>query len=227
MIPDSRTTPYEESKYSRADQINSPPRTKPSKTAKRKPKPPKKSQAEKRIDYLLKLYFDAEPSSRKLILTLAKYDPTPKKKYLGWLVKHFIGGWVPPKTQLLNISQRLKIHHKGAKYFSPLTWTGLRLEEAGYHADIFKYTPRTILKIGRSISEIIQTDEEDKQIRKGNLVVTAGAELAYKDHKWTLLRIRNRKALERLGQGTAWCVCNGRLNGYRLPFDFLLNSDGE
>ena len=77
------------------------------------------------------------------------------------------------------------------------------------------------------IAEIIQTDEENKQIRKGNLVATAGAEVAYQDDSWTLVRIRTNDAIQRLGQGTSWCVRHGKIGGYRFPFDFLLSREGD
>ena len=186
-----------------------------------------KSQADKRINFLLKRHFENDPDFRPVILELAEYDPTPKKKYLAWLVKHWTGPWNPNKAELERVAACLDIHHRGARYFSPLSWTGLRLEDEGYLADIFRYTPKTLSCIQGKVAEIIQTDEEDKQIRKGNLVVTAGAEVAYQDEKWTLVRIRSDDALKRLGQGTSWCVRHGICPGYRFPFDFMLSRDGE
>ncbi|WP_146601026.1 hypothetical protein [Novipirellula aureliae] len=196
----------------------------------RKPKPKetlKQSQADKRIDFLLRQHFDDDPDFRPLILKLAEHDPTPKKKYLAWLVKHWTGPWNPSDADLKRVARHLETHHKGAKYFSPLSWTGLRLEDAGYHADIFRYTPQTLAKLGGRIAEIIRIDEEDKQIRKGNLVITGGAEIAYKDERWTVLRVRTQSALNRLGQGCGWCVCGRGGHGYSFPFDFVLSSDGE
>lgn len=193
----------------------------------RNEEPPKRSQADKRIDFLLKKHFNDAPDYRPLILELAALDPTPKKKYLAWLVKHWTAQWKPTDAERERVAKHLETHHKGAKYFSPLSWTGLRLEDAGYQADIFRYTPETLGTLGGSIAEMIRVDEEDKQIRKGNLVVTGGAEVAYKDECWTLLRVRTNDALRRLGQGTSWCVRHGTKNGYRFPFDFLLNNEGE
>lgn len=187
----------------------------------------KRTQADKRINYLLKKHFEDDPEFRPVISKLAEYDPTPNKKYLGWLVKHWCGNWNPDDVQLQRVSQCLRIHNRGAKYFSPLTWTGLELEAVGYQADVFRFTPQSILWMQGRIAEIIQTDEENKQIRKGNLVATAGAEIAYQDEKWTLLRVRTQAALKRLGQGCGWCVCGNRKHGYRFPFDFLLTIDGE
>lgn len=186
----------------------------------------KRSQSDKRINYILKTRFDDDPNFRPRLIELAGLDPTPKKKYLAWLVKHWTSDWNPSDAELQQVAKHLETHHKGAKYFSPLTWTGLRLEDAGYHADIFRYDPSTLCNLGGRIAEIIRIDEEDKQIRKGNLVVTGGAEVAYKDDRWTLLRVRSRSALRRLGQGCGWCVCSGG-HGYSFPFDFLLNNDGE
>lgn len=186
----------------------------------------KRTQADKRIDYLLKKHFEDDPESRPVIFKLAEYDPTPNKKYLAWLVKHWCGKWNPDDAQLQCISHCLNIHHRGTKYFSPLSWTGLELEDAGYQADVFRFTPQTILQMQAKIAEIIQTDEENKQIRKGNLVATAGAEVAYQDDDWTLVRIRTNEALKRLGQGTSWCVRHGNTGGYRFPFDYLLSREG-
>ena len=185
------------------------------------------SQAEKRIAFLLKKHFEDDPDFHRLILELAEYDPTPKKKYLAWLVKHWTGLWNPNKAELERVAACLDIHQKGSKYFSPLTWTGLVLEDAGYQADVFRFSPKTISIMKGKIEEIIRADEENKQIRKGNLVVTAGAEIAYQDDRWTLLRIRTKEALKRLGQGTSWCVRHGNNLGYPFPFDFLINSEGE
>ena len=190
-------------------------------------KPPKRSQAEKRIDFLQKRYFDDDPNSRTLLSKLATLDPTPKKKYLAWLVKYWTAGWKPDDAERGRVTKHLAIHLKGAKYFSPLTWTGLELEEVGYQADIYKYSPNSLRTLNGRVAEIIQIDEENKQIRKGNLVITGGAEVAYKDENWTLLRIRTKEALRRLGQGTSWCVRNGNLRGFKFPFDFLINNDGE
>jgi hypothetical protein len=187
----------------------------------------KRSQADKRIDFLLEKHFRNDPEQRPLLLKLAEHDPTPKKKYLAWLVKHWTGAWKPNDKELKKVSEHLETHHKGSKYFSPLSWTGLRLEDAGYHADIFRYTPQTLGTLSGRIAEMIRIDEEDKQIRKGNLVITGGAEVAYKDERWTVLRIRTKDALRRLGQGTSWCVRHGNLSGYQFPFDFLLNNEGE
>ena len=192
-----------------------------------KGKPPKRSQADKRIDFLLKKHFDDDPDFRPLILELAELDPTPKKKYLAWLVKHWTGPWNPSDDELKRVAQCLEIHHKGAKYFSPLSWLGLRLEDAGYHADIFKYTPETIARVSGKIAEIIRIDEEDKQIRKGNPVALAGAELVHRDEQFTIIRIRSREALKRFGQNTSWCVQHGNPMGYRFPFDFILDEDGN
>ena len=196
-------------------------------TIKPKEKPPKRSQADKRIDFLLKKHFDDDPDFRPLLLKLAKLDPTSKKTYLAWIVKHWTGDWKSTEADCDRVAEHLKTHLKGTKYFSPLTWTGLSLEEEGYQADIFRYTPDSLESLDGPIAEIIQRDEEDKQIRKGNLVVTGGAEVAYKDERWTLLRVRTREALRRLGQGTSWCVRNGHLEGYKFPFDFLINNEGE
>ncbi|MFW6114533.1 MAG: hypothetical protein ACOC7K_02215 [bacterium] len=124
-----------------------------------------------------------------------------REKYLAWLVKHWTGKWNPTDADLKRVPQHLETHHKGAKYFSPPSWTGLRLEDAGYHADIFRYSFETLGTLGGRIAELIRIDEEDKQILKGNLVVTGGAEVAYKDERWTLLRVRTKNALKRLGQG--------------------------
>jgi hypothetical protein len=187
----------------------------------------KRTQTDKRIDFLLKKHFEEDPDFRPVILKLAEFDPTPNKKYLAWLVKHWCGKWNPDDTELQCVSRCLSIHHRGAKYFSPLSWTGLILEEAGYQADVFRFTPQTLLQMQGKIAEIIQTDEENKQIRKGNLVATAGAEVAYQDESWTLVRIRTNDALKRLGQGTSWCVRDGNMGGYRFPFDFLLSREGK
>ena len=187
----------------------------------------KRTQTDKRIDFLLKKHFEEDPEFRPVIVKLAEYDPTSKKKYLAWLVKHWCGKWNPNDAELQRIAHCLNIHQRGAKYFSPLSWTGLELEDAGYQADVFRLTPQTILQMQGKIAEIIQTDEENKQIRKGNLVATSGAEVAYQDDSWTLVRIRTNDALKRLGQGTSWCVRNGNLAGYRFPFDFLLSREGD
>ena len=187
----------------------------------------KRTQTDKRIDYLLKKHFEDDPEFRPVISKLAEYDPTPNKKYLAWLVKHWCGKWNPDDDELQCIAHCLNIHHRGAKYFSPLSWTGLELEDVGYRADVFRFTPQTILQMQGKIAEIIQTDEENKQIRKGNLVATAGAEVAYQDDSWTLVRIRTNDALKRLGQGTSWCVRHGNMGGYRFPFDFLLSREGD
>lgn len=196
----------------------------------RKPKPKetlKRSQADKRIDFLLKKHFDDDPDFRPLILELAELDPTPKKKYLAWLVKHWTGEWNPADTELKLAAQYLETHHKGAKYFSPLSWTGLLLEDAGYHADIFGYTPRSLVTLGGKIAEIIRIDEEDKQIRRGSLVALNEGETVHHDENFTIIRIRSTKALQRFGQGTSWCVRHGDLHGYSFPFDFILDHDGN
>ena len=187
----------------------------------------KRTQTDKRIDFLLKKHFEEDPEFRPVIVKLAEYDPTSKKKYLAWLVKHWCGKWNPDDAELQRIAHCLNIHQRGAKYFSPLSWTGLELEDAGYQADVFRFTPQSILQMQGKIAEIIQTDEENKQIRKGNLVATAGAEVAYQDDSWTLVRIRTNDALKRLGQGTSWCVRHGNMGGYRFPFDFLLSREGD
>ncbi|MCO8122614.1 hypothetical protein NHH03_12780 [Stieleria sp. TO1_6] len=205
---------------------NSPPNAFPIRPRPKVNQTPKRSQADKRIDFLLQKHFDDDPDFRPLILELAELDPTPKKKYLAWLVKHWTGKWNPTDADLKRVARYLETHHKGAKYFSPLSWTGLLLEDVGYHADIFQYTPESLATLGGRITEIIRIDEEDKQIRKGNLVVTGGAEVAYKDDRWTVLRVRTQAALRRLGQGCGWCVCAGG-HGYGFPFDFLLNDVGE
>jgi len=195
-----------------------------------KPKPKvklKRSQADKRIDFLLKKHFDDDPDFSRLILELAEYDPTPKKKYLAWLVKHWTGEWNPSEAEKRRVAGHLAIHHQGAKYFSPLSWTGLRLEDAGYHADIFKYTPDTIADVSDEVAEIIRFDEEDKQIRKGNLVAMAGADLIHRDEHFTIIRIRTGEALQRFGQNTSWCVRHGDPMGYRFPFDFILDHEGN
>lgn len=196
-------------------------------TPRPKPKPPKRSQADRRVDFLLKKHFDNDPDFRPLVLKLAEYDPTPKKKYLAWLVKHWAGDWSPGESELTRVKTYLEIHQKGAKYFSPLSWTGLLLEKEGYHVDIFRYTPETLKSLDGPIDELIQIDEENKRIRKGDLVITAGAEIAYQDEEWTILRIRSDQALRRLGQGTSWCVRHGNMSPYRFPFDFILSKKGE
>lgn len=191
--------------------------------------PPKlhRTQADKRIDFLLKKYYDDNPDFRPQLLHLAHYDPTPKKTYLAWLVKHWHADWKPDDAELKRIAGHLETHHKGAKYFSPLSWTGLRLEDAGYHTDIFQYSPATLGTLAGAIAKIIRIDEEDKQIRKGNLVATGGAEVAYKDERWTLVRVRTKAALKRLGQDCGWCVCGDGMHGYSFPFDILIDGEGE
>ncbi|MCM2374683.1 hypothetical protein [Aporhodopirellula aestuarii] len=195
-----------------------------------KPKPKlktKRSQADKRIDYLLKTKFDDDPEFRPLLVELAELDPTPKKKYLAWLAKHWLDDWKATPDDQQRVAECLATHHKGAKYFSPLSWTGLRLEDAGYHADIFRYTPQTISRISGRIAEIIRIDEGDKQIRKGNPVALAGAEIVHRDDQFTIIRIRTGEALKRFGQNTSWCVRHGNPLGYPFPFDFILDHEGE
>ena len=191
------------------------------------------SQADKRINFLLKQHFQNDPAARPNLETLAQLDPTPKKTYLPWIVKHWLAGWNNNPEESKRLTESLTTHFKGAKYFSPLTWTGLRLEDVGYHADIYRYTPQTLAKMPHQIAEIIRIDEEDKQIRKGNLVALAGAEVAYKDEKYTLIRIRTIGALRRLSQGSSWCVEDSiNIRGFSVredeyPFDFILSHEGE
>ncbi len=232
MKADSNTITHNETKRSPAPRLTfTPPtdlRIRPETTRdETKPKLLKRTQAEKRIDFLLQKHFDNDPDFRPLIHELAEYDPTTKKKYLAWLVKHWTGDWSPDNAELKQIRVCLTTHQKGAKYFGPLTMIGLQLEDAGYHTDIFSYTPQTIQSVQGEIETIIRIDEENKQIRKGDLVLTAGAEIAYQDDEWTLLRIRSNEALERFGQGTSWCVRYGDAFGYRFPFDLLLTKNGE
>lgn len=196
----------------------------------KKPKPKatlKRSQADKRIDFLLKKHFDDDPDFRPLILELAELDPTPKKKYLAWLVKHWTGQWNPADADLQRVARYLETHHQGAKYISPLSWTGLRLEDAGYQADIFRYTPETLTTLGGKITEIIRIDEEDKQIRQGNPVALAGSEIVHQDNKFTIIRVRKTGALIKLSQGSSWCVRNGNPFGYSFPFDVVLDHEGN
>ncbi|MDA8745236.1 hypothetical protein N9N28_11430 [Rubripirellula amarantea] len=192
-----------------------------------KVKPPIRSQADKRIDFLLKKHFDDDPDFRPLILELAELDPTPKKKYLAWLVKHWTGKWNPTDADLTRVGQYLETHHKGAKYFSPLSWTGLLLEDVGYHADIFQYTPQSLPALGGRITEIIRIAEEDKQIRQGNPVALAGSEIVHQDNEFTIIRVRTTGALIRLTQGSSWCIRNGNLFGYSFPFDVVLDHEGN
>jgi len=215
------------SKPHTSQSINSPPNAFPIRPKPKVNQTPKRSQAEKRIDFLLQKHFDDDTDFRPLILELAELDPTPKKKYLAWLVKHWTGQWNPTDAELQRVARYLETHHKGAKYFSPLSWTGLRLEDAGYQADIFKYTPETIAMVSGNIAEIIRVDEEDKQIRKGNPVALAGADLVYRDEQLTIIRIRTGEALKRFGQNTSWCVRHGDPMGYRFPFDFILDHEGN
>gem|GEM_PF-2502244 len=188
---------------------------------------PKRSQADKRIDFLLKNKFDNDPDFRPLLIELADLDPTPKKKYLAWLVKHWLGDWKATNEEKRRVAGHLAAHNQGAKYFSPLSWTGLRLEDAGYHADIFRYTPDTIAKLSGEVAEIIRIDEGDKQIRKGNMVALAGAEIVHRDDQFTIIRIRTGDALKRFGQNTSWCVRHGNSLGYPFPFDFILDHEGN
>lgn len=206
----------------RSSQNESVPHRKPNNEANEK-----KPQTDKRIEFLLRKHFEEDQEFRPVIVKLAEYDPTPKKKYLAWLVKHWCGKWNPDDTELQRVANCLNIHLRGAKYFSPLRWTGLELEDVGYQADVFRFTPQTIMQMQGKIAEIIQSDEENKQIRKGNLVATAGAEVAYQDDSWTLVRIRTKDALKRLGQGTSWCVRHGNTLGYKFPFDFVLSREGD
>ncbi|TWU06517.1 hypothetical protein [Stieleria varia] len=196
----------------------------------KKPKPKetlKRSQADKRIDFLLKKHFDDDPDFRPLILELAELDPTPKKKYLAWLVKHWTGQWNPTDADQKRVTKYLETHHKGAKYFSPLSWTGLRLEDAGYHADIFRYTPESLATLGGRIAEIIRIDEEDKRIRMGEPVALDGSEIVHQDDKFTIIRIRTTGALQSFGQDTSWCVRHGDPMNYSFPFDFILDHEGN
>lgn len=193
---------------------------------------PPQTRTEKRIRYLLEKYFHNDPEQRPVLERLVRNDPSHNGKYHEWLVRNYCKAWKPTDLELQATGEDLAIHLRGSKYFSPLTWTGLLLEDAGYLADISRYTPKTLEIMRGPIAEIIRVDEENKQIRKGNLVATEGAEVVHRDERWTLVRIRTGEALRKLGQGTSWCVrhghvSNGLVSGYRFPFDFLLSSEGE
>lgn len=177
----------------------------------------KRSQANKRIDFLLKQKFDDDPDFRPLLVGLAELDPTHKKKYLAWLVKHWLGDWKATEEEKRRVAGHLATHHQGTKYFSPLGWTGLLLEDVGYNSDIFQCTPESLVTLGGRITEIIRIAEEDKQLRQREPVALAGPEIVHQDNEFTIIRVRTTGALIRISQGSSWCISSGNL--LRRPFD--------
>jgi hypothetical protein len=187
------------------------------------------SQADRRINFLLNRHFKNDPAIRPLIAELANHDPTPKKKYLAWLVKHWIEGHRFPKKS--RIRENLKLHALACER----KWT-FELGDK-FHSDIFCYTPQTfqsmMAKHRKAVRYLIKLDA----IEKGLPVTCPGAEIVHQDELYTVIRIRTRPALGLLSHYGSWCTRSYRYSQtevqdeygdtYCFPFDVILAIDGN
>lgn len=198
----------------------------PAHTAHPRPKTP---QAERRVNFLLKQYFANDPSCRPLVLEIAQHDPTPKKKYLAWLVKYWTEGHrYRAKSR---IRENLILHSLA----SERKWSLTLGDE--FESDIFCYTPQSfrsmMAKHRKAIRHLIRLDAIDKDLP----VTCPGAEIAHQDELYTVIRIRTRSALGLLSRYGSWCTQRYAENikvlrdedgeMYYFPFDVILAIDGK
>jgi hypothetical protein len=192
---------------------------------------------QKRIEFLLKKYFQRDPNQRELLLELAEIDPTTKKKYLPWITHCWKAGW---RGGALNRA-RLRAHLE--------TFQTLHLFSAGKHGnilaklreldvklDIFRFNPTSLADLMRKIRPLLKRAQTRDRIQRGELVLCSGAEIAYQDEKFAIVRIRSESALHKLSQAGCWCTQQMRMYkpygdwydsysySYSLPFDLIFEN---
>jgi len=189
----------------------------------------KTSQADRRINFLLNQHFKNDAAYRPLLIELAKLDPTPKKKYLGWLVKHWLAGH--RFKGKCKVRENLRLHAlASARHWKEQL-------EGDFLADIFNHTPQTLQKWKAKNRKKLRYQEALDSIERGCLVTWPGAEIAHQDERYTVIRIRTREALGLLSHYGLWCTRYLRYRDrlirdqfgekYYFPFDVILAVDGE
>lgn len=83
----------------------------------------KRSQADKRMDLLVKKHFGDDPGSRPLILELVELDPTPEKMDLAWLAKYWTGPQPKETTSKDQCTSRDAEFKQFARYLETHYWT--------------------------------------------------------------------------------------------------------
>ncbi len=189
--------------------------------------PSGKTQHHKRIEFLLQRHSLNDDSQRQLLEDLAKLDPTINKKYLAWILKHYRAGWrgtMPQRERIFNNLKRFEeLKQFGGKKAFVL---GLKLK--GYDPDIFEFDPQTLAQLIRKTCSTLAAEKERRRIVKGELVLCSGAEIAYQDQRFTVVRIRSESALLKLSRAGRWCTRNSIYfspwddeSEYELPFDLV------
>ena len=187
---------------------------------------PNNTQRDRRIDFLLTRHFPNQPGKRLLLENLADLDPTPNKKFLPWLAKHWLTGWRPSKEQRQRFREDLSLYCLACRWKTKYKVCDLQ------ERNIFHFTPATFGKFIRSRRNEIKRYDLISKIEKGKLVLCPGAELAYHDEYCSVIRIRSYPALGLLSHYGSWCTqdiqahClrgNGREHDF--PFDLILTAD--
>ncbi len=190
------------------------------------PRHPNNTQRDKRIDFLLTRHFPDQPEKRVLLENLADLDPTPNKKFLPWLAKHWLIGWRPSKEQRQRFSEDLSLYRLACRWKTKYEVCNLR------ERNIFHFTPASFGQFIRSRRSEIKRYDHISQMEKGKVVLCSGAELAYHDEYCSVIRIRSYRALGLLSHYGSWCTqdiqayCRRDTGGeYDLPFDLILTAD--
>lgn len=184
------------------------------------------TQRDKRIDFLLTRHFPDQPEKRALLENLADLDPTPNKKFLPWLVKHWLIGWRLSKEQRQRFREDLSL------YCLACRWETNYSVCKPHERDIFHFTPATFGKFIRTRRKEIKRYDLISKMEKGKLVLCPGAQLAYHDEYCSVIRIRSYPALALLSHYGSWCTqdiqaycLRGNGREYDLPFDLILTAD--
>ena len=191
---------------------------------------PKISQVDNRINFLLARHFPLNPERRTFLENLAQLDPTPTKKYLAWLLKHSLAGWRPSKASCERIFRQLLVFERACKLAQNPTPLALRLLDLSFQPDIFKFTPQTFSRMIHAADRLIAKQDEVRRISTGEIVLCSGAEIAYQDDQFTVIRIRTAGALNKLSRAGSWCTSNmtfWRQDHYCLPFDLIYEKGGN
>lgn len=192
---------------------------------------------EARIKYLIDKYYPKEYLAQghsyihppTLLRNLTKYDPTPNKQFLEWIVRQY-------KNEKIRDDDRPKIYLALEKFQKIKNKQAYR--EAGHSPDISGYSPSDLYKAIESFENISNREAKTKG-RAGELVLPAGAQLLYDGPLSTkgpitasqlqVVKITLPQAAEILCSGTQWCVANPETAGDYLAEGllYLIYLDGQ
>lgn len=149
---------------------------------------------EEKILFIAKKYFPTIPPEQasQIVLSLAKSDPTPQKKYLEWIAR------------LLSI-ENIRMPEDGPKILETLTKFA---KSSGINKDINSY--KTFGDLAKALESTLGASNRELKSkgRAGEFALPKGAVIIIEEGPLKVVKIVDPNASSILASGTKWCVAN-------------------